>query len=213
LVTVTFLFTDIEGSTRLWETDPEGMRRAVAGHDRTLRTVIESHGGLVFSTGGDGFGAAFSRAGDAVAAAVEAQGALGEESLVEGGTLRVRMGLHAGEVEQRDGDYFGTEVNRAARLMAVAHGGQTVCSATVADLVGADLPAGVFPLTNLIAAIESGDSEVLAGAVRLLAGRNFRRDRKDDLLALPPVLRGILLANALHSGGEDKIALARQASR
>jgi predicted ATPase/class 3 adenylate cyclase len=133
--TVTFLFTDIEGSTRLWEAAPKAMRTALARHDEVLRGPIERHGGYVFSTGGDGFGAAFGRAGDALDAAREAMGQLGAETWPDRAPIRVRMGLHTGEAEERDGDYFGPAVNRAARLMAVAHGGQVVCSDVTAGLV------------------------------------------------------------------------------
>jgi predicted ATPase/class 3 adenylate cyclase len=140
---VTFLFSDVEGSTRLWEAHGEEMRAALAVHDRIVRKALESAAGLVFSTGGDGFGAAFSRAGEAVAAALAAQRALADQEWPEAAVLRVRMGLHTGEADERGGDYFGPEVNRAARLMAIAHGGQIVCSPATADLVGGHLPAGV----------------------------------------------------------------------
>jgi predicted ATPase/class 3 adenylate cyclase len=141
--TVTFLFTDIEGSTRLWESAPEAMRVAIARHDEIVRRAIEAHGGYVFATGGDGFAVAFARAGDAIAAAVDAQSALVAESLPTGVDIRVRMGLHTGEVEERGGDYFGSAVNRAGRLMALAHGGQVVVSAATAELVGDTLPPEV----------------------------------------------------------------------
>jgi hypothetical protein len=98
---------------------------------------------LVFSTGGDGFGAAFSRAGDAVAAALAAQRGLAREDWPQAIPLLVRMGLHTGEAEERGGDYFGAEVNRAARLMAIAHGGQIVCSQATADLAVGHLPEDV----------------------------------------------------------------------
>jgi class 3 adenylate cyclase len=120
--TITFLFTDIEGSTRLWQQDEAAMRSALERHDAIVHAAIEGHGGYVFSTGGDGFGVAFARAGDAVAAAVEAQAALGAEPWPDGVLIRVRMGVHTGEVTERDGDYFGTPVNQTARLMAVGHG-------------------------------------------------------------------------------------------
>ena len=110
------------------------MRRTLERHDALLRSAIDSNGGHVFSTGGDGIGAAFARAGDAVVAAVHAQQAFGAEPWPDGAPLRVRMGLHTGETAERDGDYFGTAVNRAARLMATAHGGQVVCSRATADL-------------------------------------------------------------------------------
>jgi class 3 adenylate cyclase len=136
---VTFLFTDIEGSTRLWENRPDEMRPALAEHDAIMRSAIEAHHGYVFSTGGDGFAVAFSRAGDAVGAARKAQTALAGHPLI-----RVRMGVHTGEVQERDGDYFGPAVNRAARLMAIAHGGQIVCSAVAAGLVVGDVPRHVL---------------------------------------------------------------------
>jgi predicted ATPase/class 3 adenylate cyclase len=140
---VTILFSDVEGSTRLWDAHGEDMRVALARHDAILRGAFESAAGFVFSTGGDGFGAAFSRAGDAVMAALTAQRRLTDQDWPEDVSLRVRMGLHTGDAEERDGDYFGAEVNRAARLMAIAHGGQIVCSQATADLVGGHLPAGV----------------------------------------------------------------------
>jgi predicted ATPase/class 3 adenylate cyclase len=128
--TVTFLFTDIEGSTRLWEADAEIMRTALARHDEIMRDAIGRHDGFVFATGGDGFAVAFARAGDAVAAATDAQRALQAKDLPP-----VRMGIHTGESVERGGDYFGPTVNRAARLMAVAHGGQVVVSGATAPLV------------------------------------------------------------------------------
>jgi predicted ATPase/class 3 adenylate cyclase len=132
--TVTFLFTDIESSTRLWQDDENAMRVAVGRHDELLREVVSGHGGEVFSTMGDGLAAAFPSASSAVAAALAAQDALAGEAWPTAAPLRVRMGLHTGEAELRDGDYFGTAVNRAARLMAVGHGGQIVCSQATADL-------------------------------------------------------------------------------
>lgn len=133
--TVTFLFTDIEGSTRLWESAPDAMQQALERHDTLLRLAIEAHGGYVFATGGDGFAVAFAGAGDALAAAIAMQTALNEGPWPEYATLRVRMGVHTGEATERDGDYFGPAVNRTARLMAVAHGGQIVCSQAAAALV------------------------------------------------------------------------------
>jgi predicted ATPase/class 3 adenylate cyclase len=134
--TVTFLFTDIEGSTRLWDEHPDAMRPALARHDELLRSAIESHGGYVFSVAGDGVAAGFHRSADAVMAAVEAQRALLAELWPKGNELRVRMGLHTGEAEERDGNYFGAPLNRAARLMAAAHGGQIVVSDLTAGLLG-----------------------------------------------------------------------------
>src|SRR5579862_8117364 len=133
--TVTFLFTDIEGSTRLWESAPEATGAALARHDELVRASVEGHGGYLFATGGDGFAAAFARAGDAVGAAVALQAGLAAEDWPERAPIRVRIGLHTGEAEERGGDYFGPAVNRAARVMAVAHGGQVVCSAATAELL------------------------------------------------------------------------------
>src|SRR5262249_19122200 len=132
--TITFLFTDIEGSTRLWERAAGAMGEALERHDALLKDASLRYGGSIFSTGGDGFGIAFSRSADALAAAVEAQQALVRRSWPEGVDLRVRMGLHAGEALERGGDYFGPAVNAAARLMAAGHGGQILCSGTVVEL-------------------------------------------------------------------------------
>ncbi len=121
--TITFLFTDIQGSTRLWETDASAMRDALAQHDELLRGAIEAHNGHVFATGGDGFAAAFPTAADALRAAGDAQQRLQDAELPP-----VRMGTHTGEAVERDGDYFGPTVNRTARLMAIAHGGQVLVS-------------------------------------------------------------------------------------
>jgi predicted ATPase/class 3 adenylate cyclase len=137
--TVTFLFTDLEGSSRLWELYPAAMQDAMARHDAILRGAIAAHNGHVVKTTGDGAHAAFATADRAVEAAIEAQLGLQREAWGETGPLRVRMGLHSGGAEVRDGDYFGTEVNRAARLMAVAHGGQILCSQTTADLARSTL--------------------------------------------------------------------------
>jgi predicted ATPase len=111
------------------------MRSALARHDAIVRDAIEGYGGYVFGTGGDGFAAAFSRAADGVAAARDAQAGLAGEQWPEGRSLRVRMGLHTGEVDERDGDYFGAAVNRTARLTAVVNGGQIVCSSATAELL------------------------------------------------------------------------------
>jgi predicted ATPase/class 3 adenylate cyclase len=135
---VTFLFTDIEGSTRGWEADVDGMRSDLARHDELVRGAVERHAGMVFSTGGDGFAIAFGRAGDALACAIEVQRAIGKAGLPA-----VRMGLHTGEAEERGGDYFGRAVNRAARLMAIGHGGQVLVSQVTGGLVTDDLPDGV----------------------------------------------------------------------
>jgi predicted ATPase len=128
---VTFLFTDIEGSTRRWEADADAMRSALAVHDKALRTAIEAHDGFLFSHTGDGVAAAFASPISAVNAAIDAQREL---------QLPVRMGLATGEAELRDGDYFGTVLNRAARVMAAGHGGQILLAESTAGLLsGVDL--------------------------------------------------------------------------
>jgi len=134
--TVTFLFTDIEGSTRLWDDLPEAMADALRRHDEIVRAAIGAHGGYVFSTGGDGVGAAFQRAADAVAAAVDGQRMLQAEPWPVGACIRVRMGLHTGEAQERDNDYFGAPLNRAARVMGAARGGQVAVSSITAEIVG-----------------------------------------------------------------------------
>jgi predicted ATPase/class 3 adenylate cyclase len=140
---VTLLFTDIEGSTRLWEDAPAAMSIALARHDHILREVIDRHHGHVFKTVGDAFCAAFSLAPDALRCAIDVQRDLGVEQWPEPATLRVRMALHSGDCEERDGDYFGPTVNRAARLEATAHGGQVVLSGSTYELVGGEVPEGV----------------------------------------------------------------------
>jgi predicted ATPase/class 3 adenylate cyclase len=134
--TVTFLFTDIEGSTRLWEAAPDAMRAVLVSHDSIVRRAIEAHFGHVFATGGDGFAAAFARAGDALGSAAAAQAMLVAQEWPPEAPLRVRMGVHTGEASERGGDYFGPAVNRAARLMSAAHGGQVLVSAATAEVVG-----------------------------------------------------------------------------
>jgi len=138
--TITFLFTDIEGSTRLWETHPEAMRLALARHDRLMRQAIEMRQGYVFKTVGDAFCAAFASAPLALQAALEVQLLLAAEVWDETGPLRVRMGLHTGTAEERDHDYFGPTVNRVARLQSAGHGQQILLSEATAQLVQGDLP-------------------------------------------------------------------------
>jgi predicted ATPase/class 3 adenylate cyclase len=148
--TVTFLFTDLEGSTRLWERHADSMRGALARHDDLLRAAIEGAKGHVVKTTGDGIHAVFGTATEAVAAATQAQLHLAAERWGETGPLRVRMGLHTGSPEQRDGDYYGPTLNRAARIMAAAHGGQVLCSQVTADLV-------IDELVSEISAVDLGE--------------------------------------------------------
>lgn len=139
--TVTFLFTDIEGSTQLWEHAPDTMRLALARHDAVLRETIVAHGGHVFKTVGDAFCATFQTALAALEAALAAQRVLFAEPWPTPVPIRVRMALHTGEAEERDGDYFGPPLNRVARLMAAGHGGQTLLSMAAMELARDQLPA------------------------------------------------------------------------
>jgi predicted ATPase/class 3 adenylate cyclase len=140
--TVTFLFTDIEGSTKLWEKSPRGMQVALIRHDAVLWEAIERHGGFVFKTVGDAFCAAFPTALGALEAALAAQRGLFSEAWgAEIGTLRARMALHTGATHERDGDYFGPPVNRVARLLSAGHGGQILLSSSTQELVRDHLPA------------------------------------------------------------------------
>jgi class 3 adenylate cyclase len=141
--TVTFLFADLEGSTRLWEEYPEPMKAALSRHDDILRAAVEANGGHVVKSTGDGCLAAFTTAADALVAAVEAQRGLNAETWEVTGPLRVRMGVHTGEAETRDGDYYGPTLNRAARLTAAAHGGQIVVSHATEGIVRDTLGRGI----------------------------------------------------------------------
>jgi class 3 adenylate cyclase len=218
--TMTLLFTDIQGSTRLWQQDETAMRAALSRHDGLLRTVIAEHGGAVFSSMGDGMAAAFGSASSAVAAAADAQARLAAERWPTQAPIRARMGLHTGEAELREGDYFGTTVNRTARLMAVGHGGQVLCSSVTADLVGdtvalvdlgehrlrdLDRPMHVFqvgpgtfpPLRSL---------DVLPGNLPWLAGSLV--GRQTELAALTKDLEAARLVTLTGVGGVGKTRLA-----
>ncbi|MCW5635405.1 MAG: tetratricopeptide repeat protein [Rubrivivax sp.] len=153
----TFLFTDIEGSTRLWEQEPERMREAVARHDVLSREAVLGEGGRVVKSTGDGLHAVFAEPAQALRAALRLQVSLagaagargpGGESAAPGApgsgvlALKVRCGVHCGESEARDGDFYGPELNRAARVMSAAHGGQTLVTQAVAERAAGHLPAG-----------------------------------------------------------------------
>jgi predicted ATPase/class 3 adenylate cyclase len=140
--TLSFLFTDLEGSTRLWERFPQAMKRALERHDSILLTAVTAAGGQVVKTTGDGLMAVFGSVADAVRACLAAQRGLVEAAWQETGALRVRMGLHSGEAQLRGDDYFGPAVIRSARIMAVGHGGQVLLSAASAALVADQLPDG-----------------------------------------------------------------------
>ena len=211
---VTFLFTDVEGSTRRWETDADGMRIALAAHDEVLRAAIERDGGYLFSHTGDGVVAAFASPRSAVDAAVAAQRAL---------ELPVRMGVATGEAELRDGDYFGTALNRAARVMAAGHGGQIlVADSTAVLLTGVDLldlgprrlrdvsaPVGVFQvrapgLRTEFPSLRGVDSNPgnLRPAITSLIGRDA------EVSNVQAALRSHRLVTLAGVGGVGKTRLA-----
>src|SRR5918992_5192901 len=141
---VTFLLTDVEGSTRMWEGDEDVMRAAIARHYELLDSAIALHGGVrpIEQGEGDSVVGAFSRPSDAVAAALDIQRAFGEEPWPEGAALRVRAALHTGEAQLRGTDYYvGRAIIRCARLRSVAHGGQTLPSSATRHLFADRLPA------------------------------------------------------------------------
>ncbi len=140
--TVTFLFTDIEGSTRLWENHQHAMQDALKQHDQILKSTIETHNGYVFKTVGDAFCASFATASDALAAAIEIQQQV-QTVVWEETPIRIRMALHTGSVEEREGDYFGRAVNRVARLEAAGHGGQVLVSSVTQGLLADNLQENI----------------------------------------------------------------------
>ncbi len=141
--TLTFLYTDIEGSTRLWQRHPDSMSGVIAHHDSLLREIVEAHGGSVFRTMGDAVCAAFRTAPDALAAAQNSQHAIQNEPWGNDIELRVRMAIHTGAAEFRDGDYGGHTLNRVARLIAAGHGGQVLLSDVTRSLLLDAIPAQV----------------------------------------------------------------------
>lgn len=139
---VTFVFSDIEGSTRLWESEPEGMALSLARHDEIVRNIVGTHGGEVFKHTGDGFGAVFDSVTAGLAAAAAVAAALADEPW-KGPALSCRIGVHSGEAEPRDGDYFGPTVTRTARLMDAGNGGQILVSEATRRLVNDHAPPGM----------------------------------------------------------------------
>jgi predicted ATPase/class 3 adenylate cyclase len=230
--TVTFLFTDVEGSSSLWERQPAAMGTALRRHDELLRSAIEANQGLVFAVTGDGLAAVFSRAGDAVAAALEAQVAMEDEAWPDDVRLRVRMALHTGEAEERDGNYFGDAVNRTARLMELAGGGQVVLSTTTAEVVRHQLPQGTELVDHGLVSLRSLAHpehvvEVLfeGRGPRPLAGKAAAASprsssvaerhligRDDDLAAVQALLVEGHLVTLTGVGGVGKTSLAFEVS-
>ena len=236
--TVTLLFTDIEGSTRLWDQHPDAMSTALRRHDALMRTAIESSGGHVFKTVGDAFCAAFASATEAVVAAGAAQRALHSESWPEQAAPRVRMALHTGECEEREGDYFGPAVNRVARLEATAHGGQVVLSSSTAEMVRDRLPPGMklvelgshvlrdldrpeevfqLDLEGVLAVFPPlrahVDAEVMANPTNLTQSVSSFIGRSTEVAAVVKLLGNNRLVTLIGSGGVGKTRLAIEVGR
>jgi predicted ATPase/class 3 adenylate cyclase len=226
--TVVFLFSDIEGSTRRWERYGDAMRDALRRHDEILRSEIEAHRGYVFKTIGDEFCAAFATIREALAAAVGVQRRMARENFghIEG--LAVRMALHAGETDERGGDYFGPAVNRTARLLSAGHGGQILLSRVAADLSVRDLPDGItlrhlgtLPLRDIdepesVYQPVGAELRTEFKALRALKTppNNLPRQttsfvgRNDDLLRVEALLHGGAVVTIAGAGGIGKTRLA-----
>lgn len=154
---VTFLFTDIEGSTRLWEQDPDRMQAALAVHDELMTRSIRGHKGWVFKTGGDSFCVSFDSPQQALAAALESQRALSRTDWDTSSPIKVRMGVHTGTAQIRGDDYFGPTLNRTARIMSVGHGGQILLSSSTQRLLIDELPGDVELLSLGVHALKDLD--------------------------------------------------------
>src|SRR3954447_2783362 len=236
--TVTFLFTDIEGSTRLLTRLRDRYADVLTEHHRLLRAAIAEHGGSEVATEGDAFFVAFSRASDAIAAAVKAQRALASRGWPEGGDPRVRMGVHTGEAEVRMDGYVGLDVHRAARICAAGHGGQVLISSSTRELVAGELPGdvalrdlGEHVLKDLdrpehLFQLVVGDLPAEFPPLTSLSPGSGRANglpplpnrtigRADDVRAVVDRLRsdGTRLLTLTGPGGVDKTRLALEASR
>lgn len=228
-MTFTFLLTDIEGSTRLWENHPEEMRQALHIHDGIITDAVTSHGGNVFKHTGDGMAAAFDSASPALAAAAGIQRELSATSIPKIGGLRVRIGVHSGEAEQRGDDYFGPPLNRVARLMSVGHGGQTLVSLVTARLAEADespelLDLGEHRLRDLgrpehIFQLKAASTDGFPPLRTLDARLNNLPviptsfiGRETELAELTDVLRHSRLVTVTGVGGAGKTRLVLQAA-
>lgn len=226
--TVTFLLTDVEGSTRLWEEHPETMGAAIERHGALIAEAVDGRGTLIRSKGeGDSTFSVFAKASDAVMVAMQAQRALRDEPWPEGIDLRVRAAIYTGDAELRDGDYFGTAPNRASRLRTAAHGGQTVCSQTTEELLKGHCPddvalrdLGLHRLRDIARAerVFQVDHRELPGDFPPLRSLGVRHNlpqqltrfvgRDHDLLAVQKLLETKRLVTLTGVGGCGKTRLA-----
>ena len=228
--TIAFLFTEVEGSARLWEKSPAAMRAALVRHDAILRRAVEDAGGSVFKTVGDSFYAAFPSAGSAVEAALAAQRTFGAEAW-EGVEIRVRMAVHAGAVESRDGDYFGRPLNRLARILGLAQGGQVLLSEVARAFATENPPARTSFRdlgTHSLRGLESGErlSQLVHPDLRsdfpaTISGSgigNLPRQltrfvgRESEVTEIQSLLADARLVTLTGSGGTGKTRLAIQAA-
>ena len=214
--TVTFLFTDVEGSTNEWASDPTAMAESLRHHDEIVRREIEAHGGFVFATRADGFAAAFERASAALATAGRIQTCLAEADW-PGPRLRVRIGIHLGEAEERGRDYFGPAVNTAARVASVGHGGQVLVTEVVRSVVGVEATdLGSHELRGLPAPVQVwqvGDGTF--PPLRAASARSYIPTpptrilgRADDVLSVRLMLAEHRLVTLVAIGGTGKTRLA-----
>jgi predicted ATPase/class 3 adenylate cyclase len=225
VATTTFLFTDIEGSTRLWEAHPEAMKVALAAHDEITTKHVDANGGRVFKHMGDGAIAVFGSAADAIDAAKAIQAALADTTHPDVGTLRVRMGIHSGEVEERDGDYFGPTLNRAARLMSAGHGGQVLVSLVAERLAGnrSDLedlgehrlrdlgkPERIFQVSSATEFPKLRTLDIAPNNLPVFATSFIGRE--NELEELAKLVRGARLVTVTGVGGAGKTRLSLQAA-
>jgi class 3 adenylate cyclase/tetratricopeptide (TPR) repeat protein len=206
--TVTFLFSDIEGSTQRWARDRSAMQEALRLHDRFMREAIEMHGGFVFKTIGDAFCAAFTTPESAAVAALAAQRALGaaDFSAVDG--LRVRMAINTGTADERDGDYFGPALNRVARVLSLGYGGQVLLSGIAADLVRENPPPNAM-LTEL-GEYELKNLEGRERVFQLVAPELQRVFPELRAVSAAPWLIPDAIRTRYFTGREDLLARLRQ---
>jgi predicted ATPase/DNA-binding SARP family transcriptional activator/tetratricopeptide (TPR) repeat protein len=222
--TVTFGFSDIEGSARLWASHRQQTAQAIARHDELVRSAAADHDGYIFATGGDSFGVAFHRAGDAVAWATALQRAISSEPWPEGAEIRLRIGLHTGEAEERGDNYFGPAVNVASRIASAGHGGQTLVSGVTTGLLDGHVlrDLGTFRLGGVGAdqrIFQLGDADhpplrtedSRRGNLPGRSGRLIGRD--DDLEVIAKALADTPVVTLVGPGGIGKTRLALAAAR